>query len=62
MTKLFEESRKGLTEGLRDFIQVDSHRALEAGNLSEGVGSFKVRRPKGEEGHPEVIVRESPGE
>ena len=62
VTNLCEVSRKGLTEGLRNFILVDSHRALEAGHLWEGMRSFKVRRPKGEEGYPEVPVRESPDE
>ena len=52
VTNLGEWSRKGLTEGLRNFIQVDKHRALEVGHLGEGLTSFKVRRPKGE-GHPE---------
>ena len=46
VTNLCEESRKGLTEGLRNFIQVDDHRALEVGHLREGLGSLKVRRPK----------------
>ena len=40
----------GLTEGLRNFTQVDNHRALEIGHLREGLRSFKVRRPIGEEG------------
>ena len=62
MTNLGEVSRKGLTEGLRNFIQVDIHRALEVGHLREGLTSFKVRRPKGEERYPEVLVRESPDE
>ena len=29
VTNLGEGSRKGLTEGLREFIQIDNHRALE---------------------------------
>ena len=62
VTNLCEGSRKGLTEGLREFIQVDNHRALEVGHLSEGLGTFTVRRPKGSEGYPEVTVRESPDE
>ena len=57
---LGEVSRKGLTEVLRNFIQVDNQRALKVGHLREGLTSFLVRRPKGEEGHPEVPVRESP--
>ena len=35
---------------------------FEVGHLREGLGSFKVRRPKREEGYPEVPVRESPDE
>ena len=62
VTHLCEVSRKGLTEGLRNVIQVDFHRALEVGYLREGLGSFQVRRPKGEEGYPEVTVRENPDE
>ena len=56
---LGEASRKGLTEVSRNFIQVDNHRALEVGHLRDGLMSFKVRRPTGDEGHPEVSVRES---
>ena len=62
VTNLCEGSRKGLTEGLRTFIQVGNHRALEVGHLREGLRTFKVRRPKGQEGCPEVAVRESPDE
>ena len=40
VTNLREESRKGLTEGLREFIQIDNHRALEVGHLREGMGKF----------------------
>ena len=47
---------------LRKFIQVDNHRALEVGHMSDGLGSFKARRPKVPEGCPEVTVRESPDE
>ena len=60
--KLGKGSRKGLTNGLREFIKIDTHRALEVGHLREGLGSFKVRRPKAQEGYPEVTVRESPDE
>ena len=40
----------------------DNHRALEVGHLKESSRSFKVRRPKCEEGSPELLVRESPEE
>ena len=62
VTNFCEVSRKGLTESLRNFVQVDNHRALEVGHLRECMVSFEVRRPKGEEGYPEVPVRESPDE
>ena len=35
VTNFGEESRKGLTEGLRNFIQVDDHSAL-----NKGIGTF----------------------
>ena len=54
LANLCEESRKVLTEWLREFKQIDNQRALEVGHLSEGLGSFVVRRPKGEAGYPEV--------
>ena len=49
---------KGLTNGLREFIKIDNHRALEVRHLNEGLGTSEVRRPKGSEGYPEVTVRE----
>ena len=49
-------------ESLREFIHIYNHRALEEGHLSEGLGSFRVRRPKGQGGYPEVTVRESSNE
>ena len=62
LTNVCEGSRKGLTKGLREFIHVDNHRALDEGHLSEGLGTFKVRRPKGQEGCPELAFRENPDE
>ena len=62
VANLGERSMKGLTNGLRDFIQIDNRRALEVGYLNKGMGNFRVRRPKGSEGCPEVTVRESPDE
>ena len=47
---------------LRNFIQVHNHCALEVGHLKEGTRSFEVRRPKCEEGGPEVSTREVPEE
>ena len=62
VTTLGEGSRKGLTNGLRNFIPVDNHRALQVGHLNEGMGKYNVRRPKGSAGCPKVTVRESPDE
>ena len=62
VTNFCEGSRRRLTKGLRVFILVDNHGALEVGHLSEGLGTFEVQRPKGSEGYPEVTVRESPDE
>ena len=59
---LCEESRNGLTEGLREFRQIDNHRAQEVGHVREGLGPFKVRRPKGQEGCKKLTVREGPDE
>ena len=47
-------------DGLRNFIKVDSHCALDVGHLNEGVRSFEVRGPKLEEWRPEVSIREGP--
>ena len=59
---LNKESRKGLTDSLRDFIKIDNERALDVGYLNRGLGTFQVLKPKVAEGYPEVTVRESPGE
>ena len=37
---LGKESRKGLTDGLREFIRVAHERALDVGSLSRGTGSL----------------------
>ena len=46
VTGLRERSRKGSMEGLRHFIKVDHHCALEVGQSSEGMRPFEVRRLK----------------
>ena len=60
VANLGEVGRKGPAEGLRNFIQVDNHRALEVGHLREGLRSFKVRRLKGEELYPEGLSGKAP--
>ena len=59
---LGEESRRGLTDGLREFVKVDNECALDAGALRRGPRTMKVRKPKGPEGGSDVTVRESPDE
>ena len=59
VTNLGKGSRKGLTDGLRDFIRVDSERALDVGALRRGRGTFKFGRQKFRKG---ATVRESPDE
>ena len=41
VTNLCEVSRKGLTNGLRELINIDNHRALEVGYLSKGIRIFR---------------------
>ena len=57
---LSKESRKGLTDGLREFNKVDNECALDVGSLCRGTGTFKVRKLKVAEGCSDVIVRENP--
>ena len=46
---LGKERRRGLTDGLREFIEVDNERALNVGELRRGTGTCKVRKPKASE-------------
>ena len=59
MKDLGTESRKGLTDGLREFLRIDDKCALEVGYLNQGRGTLKVRKPKVPEGCQEVTVKES---
>ena len=59
---LGKESRRGLTDGLREFIKDGNERALDVGALHRGTGTFKVREPKAPEGGSDVIVRKSQDE
>ena len=49
-------------KGLRNFTDVDNHSVLDVGYLKEGTRLFEMRRPKVEEGGPEVSIREGPEE
>ena len=62
VTGLCERSRTGIMEGLRNFIKVENHSALDVGHLEEGIRPFEVRRPKFKEGGPEASIREGPKE
>ena len=62
VTNLGKGSRKGLTEGLREFMKTHTERALKVGYLIQGMETFKVRKPKVPERCPEVTVRESSDE
>ena len=41
VTKIGKESRKGLTNGVREFIKVDNERALDSGAPRRCTGTFK---------------------
>ena len=46
VTNCGKGSRNGLTDGLRDFIRVDSDRALDVGALRRGTGNLKFGKQK----------------
>ena len=62
VTNLGKGSRKGLTDGLQDFITLDNHRALDVGEPHRGTGTLKIRKPKVPEGRSDVTIRKSPDE
>ena len=41
VTNLGKESRKGLTDGLREFMKIDAERALDVGYLNWSTGTFR---------------------
>ena len=53
-----KEAEKGIVEGLRNFVKIGHHCALKVGHLKEITRIYEVRRPKFEEGCPEVSIRE----
>ena len=55
-------SRRGLTDGLRDFIRENNERVLDVGAPRRGTGTFKVRMPITPEGGSDVIGTKSPDE
>ena len=62
VAKLCQRNRKGLVEGLKNFIEVDNRSALDVGDLKKGTRSCEVRRPKCEEEGHDVSIREGPEE
>ena len=62
VTNLGKGSRKGFTEGLREFMVIENERALDVGYLNWSMGTFTVPKPKVPEGCPGVTVRESSDE
>ena len=62
MQDLGKESRRGLTDGLRELMRVDNDRALDVGELRPDTGTSKVRKLKVPEGGLDVTVKESPDE
>ena len=57
-----KDAEQGIVEGLKNFIEVDSHSTLDVDHLKEGTRSFEVRRPKMKEECSNVSIREGPGE
>ena len=53
-----KDAQKGIVEGLRNFIRVDSHCALEVGQLSECTRLFHVQRLKFKDGCAEEAIWE----
>ena len=41
---LGKESRKGLTDGLREFMKVDNERALDVGSTGKGTFKYESRK------------------
>ena len=57
-----EKIRKGTMEGLRNFIEVDNHSALEVGYLKGGTRSFCGTKAECPRGEARVSIREGPEE
>ena len=62
VTGLHERSRRGITDGLRSFIQADNHSAVDVGHLHQGTRSLKVQKPQISEAFPEASIREGTNE
>ena len=62
VTGLHERSRKGIVDGLRSFIEIDNHSAVDVGHLRRGLRPFHVQKPKFSEDYPEAAIREGADE
>ena len=63
VTGLQDKSRKGVMDGLRNFIEVDNHAAVNVGGLHRGIKSARVVRPNLlKVDYPEAVIREGADE
>ena len=58
VTGLQDSSRSGIMAGLRRFIQVDNHSAVDVGDLRRGARSHPVQKPQFSEAYAEAVIRE----
>ena len=56
VTGLHEESRKGIMDGLRNFIEVDNHSAVDVGGTRRGTKAIKVKKLQFSEAFPEAVI------
>ena len=49
-------------DGLRNFIDVDNHKAVDVGGLRRGTKSIRVREPQFSDACPEAVTREGADE
>ena len=55
VTGLHERTRIGITDGLRSFIEIDNHSAVDVGHLSRSSRPFHVQKPSFTEDYADVI-------
>ena len=55
---LHERSRKGIMDGLRSFIELVNHSAVDVSHLRKGIRSFKVQKPNFSEDYPMAAIWE----
>ena len=52
----------GIMDGLRNFIEVDNHSAVDVGGLRRGTKSIHAKKPQFSEAFPEAVIREGADE